>query len=46
MAESAVDVIQIDDDDDWVEADVPLIEPAMTIEAEREDIPVELEQEQ
>ena len=45
VVESAGDVIEIDDDDDWVQADVPMIEPTMTIKTEMEDILVELEQE-
>ena len=44
--ERASDVIEIDDDDDWVQADVPLIEPPLKIKIEAEDIPVESEQEQ
>ena len=45
MDERASDVIEIDDDDDWVQADVPMIEPPLKIKIEREDIPVESEQE-
>ena len=36
--ERADDVIEVDDDD-WVQADVPMIEPRMTIKVEPEDIP-------
>ena len=44
--ESAGDVIEIDDDGNWVQADVPVIEPTIKIKLEIEDTPVEPEQEQ
>ena len=32
--ERADDVVEVDDDDDWAQADVPMIEPRMTIKEE------------
>ena len=44
--ERASDVIEIDDDDDWVQADIPMIEPPLKIKIEPEDITVESKPEQ